>query len=114
EPVHPLEALLLRDALVPVDPVLREVEVLGEPLLLLPEVVELGVVEQLDVGPTTFLQCRIRGGAEVLSLRSRGPALGGFLCLHALHPSAPTGWLASFDRRIRRSRRSPSRYRILC
>ena len=39
--VHALEALLLRDALVPVDAVLGEVDVLGGPLLALPEVVEL-------------------------------------------------------------------------
>ena len=39
--VHALEALLLGDALVPVDPVLREVEVLRAPLLALPQLVEL-------------------------------------------------------------------------
>jgi hypothetical protein len=55
EPVHALEALVRRDPLVPVDPILGEVEVLGEPLLLLPEVVELRVVEELDVAPPALL-----------------------------------------------------------
>jgi hypothetical protein len=47
QPVHALEALLGIDALVPVDPVLAEVEVLGPPLLALPERVQLLVAEQL-------------------------------------------------------------------
>src|SRR6266511_4170470 len=82
EPVHPLEALFLGDALVPVDPVLREVEVLGRPLLALPEVVELGVVEELDRAPIGALQGRIGGRPEVLAPRPR-PSL--FLCLDWLH-----------------------------
>jgi hypothetical protein len=47
QPVHALEALLGVDPLVPVDPVLREVDVLRRPLLALPQRVELPVVEQL-------------------------------------------------------------------
>ena len=50
QPVHPLEALFLRDPLMPVDPVLGEVQLLGLPLLPLPEVIQLPVAEQLDVG----------------------------------------------------------------
>ena len=50
EPVHALEALLLADPLVPVLAVAAEVELLGLPLLALPEQVELLVGEQLDVG----------------------------------------------------------------
>src|SRR3954454_24715835 len=68
EPVHALEALRRRDALVPVDPVLGEVEVLSAPLLLLPEVVELAVVKELDVAPVSLLEGRVRGRAEVLPL----------------------------------------------
>src|SRR4051794_16510923 len=75
EPVHPLEALLRRDLLVPVDLVLREVEVLGEPLLLLPEVVELGVVEELDVASAAFLKGGVRGRLEVVPLRPRRTGL---------------------------------------
>ena len=69
EPVHALEALLLGDALVPVDPVLREVEVLGRPLLALPEVVELRVAEQVHLAAVGGLQkARVAGGLEVLAL----------------------------------------------
>src|SRR5262249_13242471 len=85
EPVHPLVALLLRDPLVPVDPVLREVEVLRGPLLLLPEVVELVVVEQLHLGLRGVLEGRVRRGLEVLSLGSRRPRPSRFLRLYRLH-----------------------------
>ena len=47
QPVHALVALLLGDPLVPVDPVLGEVDVLHRPLLALPQVVELAVAQQL-------------------------------------------------------------------
>src|SRR6185503_1048240 len=47
EAVHALEPLLGLDPLVPVDPVAAEVEVLGRPLLPLPKLVELRVVEEL-------------------------------------------------------------------
>ena len=48
EPAQALEALLIVEALVPVDAVLREVEVLRGPLLALPQLVELAVAEQLE------------------------------------------------------------------
>ena len=64
QPVHPLEALLLRESL-PVLAVLREVEVLREPLLALPQLVELPVVEQLGLAAVgRFLQGRVGGLAE--------------------------------------------------
>ena len=50
EPVHALEALFLVELLVPVLAVAAEVELLGLPLLALPEQVELLVGEQLDLG----------------------------------------------------------------
>ena len=69
EPVHALEALVLGDPLVPVDPVLGEVDVLGGPLLALPEVVELLVVEEVDLAAVRGLQDRrVAGGLEVLPL----------------------------------------------
>src|SRR5262249_58161501 len=114
EPVEALLTLSLRDPLMPVDPILGEVEVLGRPLLLLPEVVELLVVEELDVPATPLLEGWIRGRAEVLPLRPGRSGLRGVLCLASLHagsscrsrfafasrrqPSARTGWLASFHR----------------
>ena len=74
EPVHALEALLLGDALVPVDPVLREVDVLGGPLLALPEQVELLVAEQVHLAAVGGLhQPGITGGLEIVA---QGP-LGG-------------------------------------
>src|SRR3954447_13729336 len=85
EPVHPLEALRRRDALVPVDPVLGEVEVLGAPLLLLPEVVELAVVEELDVAPVSLLEGRVRGRAKVLPLSPGRTGLRRVLRLDWLH-----------------------------
>ena len=60
QPVHPLEAFLLGDALVPVDAVLAEVEVLGCPLLTLPQLIQLAVVEELRLATVgRFLECRI-------------------------------------------------------
>jgi hypothetical protein len=71
--VHALEALLLRDALVPVDPVLREVDVLGRPLLALPELVERRVAQQVHLATVRGLQySRVAGGLEVGSI---GPLL---------------------------------------
>src|SRR5438093_5761499 len=62
---HSLEALLGVDALVPVDAVLREVEVLRRPLLALPELVELAVGQQLlarcDGGIAGRLEVGARG-----------------------------------------------------
>jgi hypothetical protein len=73
--VHALVALLLRDALVPVDPVLGEVDVLHAPLLALPEVVELGVGEEVGLAAIRGLHDgRIARGLEVGALR----ALDGF------------------------------------
>ena len=74
EAVHPLEALLLGDALVPVDPVLREVDVLGRPLLALPEQVELLVAEQIHLAAVGGLHQP--GIARFLEILSQGP-LGG-------------------------------------
>ena len=65
EPVHARVALLGRDPLVPVDPVLGEVEVLGRPLLALPQLVELGVAEQLEAA-------RARRSPAAPDRRSRG------------------------------------------
>ena len=75
EPVHALEALFLGDPLVPVLAVTGEVELLGLPLLALPEEVELPVGEQLDLGgPVGRLhQGRVGRRLEVLPL---GPRLG--------------------------------------
>jgi hypothetical protein len=70
---------------VPVDPILGEVQVLSRPLLALPEVVELGVVEELDVAVVPPLEGRVRGGAEVLALRPRRSRLRGVLRLDRLH-----------------------------
>jgi hypothetical protein len=49
EPVHALKALLVVDALVPVLAVAAEVEILGPPLLALPEQIELAVGEKLGL-----------------------------------------------------------------
>ena len=69
EPVHPLEALVGRDALVPVDAVLREVERVHRPLLLLPEPVELVVGEEMRLASVgRRLQRGIRGRCQVLAL----------------------------------------------
>ena len=84
--VHALEALLGVDALVPVDPVLREVDVLRRPLLALPERVELPVVEQLRPPVRGFQQ---RGVARRLVVGALG-AGGG-----VGHGAQPTrDWLA--------------------
>ena len=78
EPVHPLEALLGVDPLVPVDPVLREVEVLGRPLLALPEHVELAVVEELGLAAVgRLLQGGVGRGEEVLALGDRAERVDG-------------------------------------
>ena len=114
EPVHPLEALLLGDPLVPVDPVLGEVEVLGRPLLALPEVIELAVVEELDLPPPFSCsagselalkssRCARDGplrGASFASAGSTSSPLLGFPGLSPApgrrsQPSKGTGWLAN-------------------
>src|SRR5688572_26685406 len=85
--VHPLEALLLRDPLVPVDPVLREVDVLGRPLLALPQVVELRVVEEIHLAAVRRLHDRrVARGLEVVA---QDP-VGGCLA----HEAQVTPWLA--------------------
>ena len=69
QPVHALEALLGVDPLVPVDPVLREVEVLHGPLLALPQRVELAVGEQVRLAAVGALeQRRVARGLEVGAL----------------------------------------------
>ena len=66
EPVHARVALLGVDPLVPVDAVLREVEVLHRPLLALPQRVELAVGEQVRLAAVGALeQRRVARGAEV-------------------------------------------------
>ena len=88
EAVHALEALLRGDALVPVDPVLREVDVLGGPLLALPEVVELVVAEQVHLAAVGgLLEGGVGGGLEVLAL---GPLHDGFG--HGVSPRS-AAWL---------------------
>ncbi len=87
EPVHALEALLVVEALVPVLAVAAEVELLGLPLLALPEQVELLVGEQLDLAGAVgcLVQRRIGGCLEVGSL---GPCLGPG-CLSGSHRCSP-------------------------
>src|SRR5687768_5102392 len=78
EPVHALEPLLGHNPLVPVDPVLAEVEVLGRPLLALPELVELPVGQELRLAAVRgFLKRRIRGLEEALLRGDRAQRLGG-------------------------------------
>jgi hypothetical protein len=84
EPVHALEALLLADPLVPVDPVLREVEILRRPLLALPQLVELAVGQQVRLATVgRGEQRRVARGLEVRPLRAvahageRTPLLAG-------------------------------------
>ena len=105
EPVHPLEALLLRDALVPVDPVLREVDVLGGPLLALPEVVQLRVAEQVDLAAVGRLHHRrVAGRLEVVA---QDP-----IARRLAHGAQITPWLAgqpNYRSTKITSRHSPSR-----
>src|SRR3954452_11450989 len=74
-PVHPLEALVVVEALVPVDAVLAEVEILRRPVLALPQLVELAVGEQVRLAavrrlverriarrPEVDAACAMRGG----------------------------------------------------
>jgi hypothetical protein len=69
--VHALEPLLLRDPLVPVDPVLGEVEILRRPLLALPQLVQLAIREQVRLAAVgRGEKCRIAGGLEVHALRA--------------------------------------------
>src|SRR4051794_25174982 len=95
EPVHALVALLRRNALVPVDPVLAEVEVLGRPLLALPQQVELLVGEELGLAAVgRFLERRVGGLLEALLLgdlaeRPRRPGLGGLRLRPRFHGHAP-------------------------
>ena len=92
EPVHAGVPLLGRDPLVPVDPVLGEVEVLGRPLLALPELVELRVAEQLEPAPVgALLQRGIPGREEVLALGDRAQGLRAGFHL-ALRREKPNGW----------------------
>jgi hypothetical protein len=78
EAIHALESLLRLDPLVPVGPVPAEVEVLGGPLLALPELIELPVGEEHGLSAVgRILKCRIRGLQEALLLRDRAQRLGG-------------------------------------
>src|SRR5439155_22551767 len=72
EPVHPLAALVGSESL-PVLAVAREVELLREPLLPLPQLVELLVVEELDLAPVGRLEQRRVGalGEELAELNTR-------------------------------------------
>ena len=129
QPVHPRLALLGVDALVPVDAVLGEVEVLRAPLLALPQQVELAVAQELRLAAVGGLeQPGVGGGLEVGAL---GGVLGGRLG-HVLsfvtgargsqQRTEPTGWLASQNRArapARRRRRAlraagPARARHRC
>ena len=87
--VHPRSALLGVEPLVPVDPVLREVQVLHRPLLALPQLVELAVREQMGLTAISRLvQGGVARGAEV---DAAGPGVGGGLGHErSLSPS----WLA--------------------
>jgi hypothetical protein len=98
QPVHPLVALLGVHALVPVDAVLGEVDVLGGPLLALPQLVELPVGQQLCLAAVGGLVERgIARGAEVDALRARWPGLGhdAVPFLGVLGPE-PSAWLAGW------------------
>src|SRR5919198_1963021 len=78
QPVHALEPLLGRDSLVPVDPVAAEVEVLGAPLLALPEQVELLVGEELRLAAVgRFLKRGVGGLDETLAVSDVAEGLGG-------------------------------------
>ena len=68
QPVHPHVALVLVDPLVPVDPILGEVQVLHRPLLALPERVQLAVVQQLGPRVGGHLEPRIARRAKVGAL----------------------------------------------
>jgi hypothetical protein len=58
---------------VPVDPVLGEVDVLGGPLLALPELVQLFVAEEVDLAAIGGLEHGgVTGGLEVLALHPLG------------------------------------------
>src|SRR5205085_11848345 len=80
-------ALLLRDPLVPVDAVLREVQVLGQPLLALPEQVEVLVAEELRVAAVRgLLQRGVGGRLEVLAPGPLGSGPGRSPGLHLAAP----------------------------
>ena len=84
QPVHPRHALLRVDALVPVDAVLGEVEVLHRPLLALPQLVELAIGQEVGLAAVGgLLQGGIARRAEVHALGAGRGVLG-----HAREPSA--------------------------
>ena len=84
QPVHARHALLGVDALVPVDAVLGEVEVLHRPLLALPQLVELAVGQEVRLAAVgRLLQGGIARRAEVDAL---GPGRG--VLGHGREPSA--------------------------
>ena len=106
-------ALLRGDALVPVDAVLGEVEVLDRPLLALPQLVELRVAEEVRLAAVRrLLERGIARGAEVDAFGCGANA--GWSDM-ARRSTAPTGWPAEARARHRaqaclRSRRaSPHR-----
>ena len=77
QPVHARVALLGVDPLVPVDAVLREVDVLDRPLLALPQRVELAVGEQVRLAAIGALeQRRVARGAEVDAVGAGGGGVG--------------------------------------
>ncbi len=87
------------DPLVPVDPVLREVDVLRRPLLALPQRVELPVVEQLRLAPVGGGHQRGVGGRLVVGALGAGGGVAHARSLQA------TGWLANLAGVSRRERR---------
>ena len=100
QPVHALEALLGGDALVPVDPVLGEVDVLDRPLLALPQAVELAVGEEVGLSPVGGLdEGRVARGLEVRALGALAvasvTALSSGCPAGSRLPDEPrAGWLA--------------------
>ena len=97
---HALVALLGRDPLVPVDPVLAEVDVLHGPLLALPQRVQLAVAQQLRLAAIGRLhQARVGGGLEV----------GAVCAVHGADPNPD--WPASQAARDRARRSAVTRTR---
>ena len=84
KPVHACEALLGVEALVPIAPVLGEVEVLRAPLLALPELVELVVGQELDLAAVGRLhEPGIARGLEVDAIGAQRRGLGHALSFDA-------------------------------
>ena len=94
QPVHALEALLGVDALVPVDAVLGEVDVLRRPVLALPQLVELLVAEQLRLAAVGRGEQRgVAGGLVVGAVRALEALGAGGGVGHARQPTdLLAGW----------------------